>query len=386
MQSRTRLAFNAYLAAIARLNGVPSANEKFAVEPSVQQKLETRIQESSAFLKKINVMPVTEQQGAKLGLGVGGPIASTTDTKVKERETRDPTDLDSEQYFCAQTNFDSHVQYAKLDAWAKFPDFQTRIRDAIVQRMALDRITIGFNGTSRAATSDRTRHPLLQDVNKGWLQAYREQASARVLDHVSEAGKVTIGAGGDYRTLDALVFDVLNNLIDPWHREDTSLVVICGRNLLHDKYFPILNAEREPSERLAADMIVSQKRIGGLPAVTVPFFPANALMVQRLDNLSIYWQEGARRRAIVDNPKRDRIENYESSNDAYVVEDFGAGCLVENIVSADAATPAPTPAPAPALPGAETQTPDEAQLPGEKREPGDKRGRNERRGSAGLTP
>jgi len=109
--------------------------------------------------------------------------------------------------------------------------------------------------------------------------------------------------------------------------------VICGRELLHDKYFPILNQDNKPTEQAAADMIVSQKRIGGLPAVSVPYFPANAMMIQRLDNLSIYWQEGARRRTIVDNAKRDRVENFESSNDAYVVEDFGAGCMVENITA-----------------------------------------------------
>ncbi len=28
---------------------------------------------------------------------------------------------------------------------------------------------------------------------------------------------------------------------------------------------------------------------------------------------------------------KNRIENYESSNDAYVVEDYGLGCLIENI-------------------------------------------------------
>ncbi len=50
-----------------------------------------------------------------------------------------------------------------------------------------------------------------------------------------------------------------------------------------------------------------------------------------LDNLSIYYQEGARRRQIVDNPKRDRIENFESSNDAYVVENYGKAALIENI-------------------------------------------------------
>jgi hypothetical protein len=63
----------------------------------------------------------------------------------------------------------------------------------------------------------------------------------------------------------------------------------------------------------------------------VPFFPANSMLITPLENLSLYWQEGTRRRTIVDNAKRDRIENYESSNDAYVVEDYGAGCLIENI-------------------------------------------------------
>jgi len=332
MRNDTQLAFNAFLSAIASLNNVGSATEKFAVDPSVQQTLENRIQESSAFLGRINVIGVTEQQGQKLGLGVGAPIASTTDTNTKDRATFDPTDLNPNGYFCTQTNFDTHLTYARLDAWAKFPDFQTRIRNAIVQRQALDRICIGFNGTSRAETSDREQHPLLQDVNKGWLQKYREQASQRVMNEVVDnSGKVRVGPGADYENLDALVYDTLSNLIDPWYRDDTALVVICGRGLLHDKYFPILNAPQRPTDQLAADIIISQKRIGGLPAVSVPFFPANGLMIQRLDHLSIYWQTGGRRRTLVDNAKRDRVENYESSNDAYVVEDFGSGCVVENI-------------------------------------------------------
>lgn len=332
MRNETRLAFNGYMAEVARLNGIPNSAEKFAVEPSVQQTIENRITESSEFLGKVNVIGVTEQQGQKLGLGVGAPIASTTDTSKGDRQTVDASDLDPNGYFCTQTNFDTHLNYAKLDAWAKFRNFQTRIRDAIVKRQALDRICIGFNGISRSPTSNRNANPLLQDVNKGWLQKYREQASARVLDEVvKDSKKVRVGAAGDYKTLDALIYDALSNLVDPWYRDDTALVVLCGRGLLHDKYFPILNTQQVPTEQMAADMIVSQKRIGGLPAVSVPYFPANAAMVQRLDHLSIYWQEGGRRRAIVDNAKRDRIENYESSNDAYVVEDFGSGCLVENI-------------------------------------------------------
>jgi hypothetical protein len=82
---------------------------------------------------------------------------------------------------------------------------------------------------------------------------------------------------------------------------------------------------------LAADIVTSQKRLGNLPAVRVPYFPARGLLVTKLENLSIYWQEGSRRRTVLDNAKRDRIENYESVNDAYVIEDLECAALAENI-------------------------------------------------------
>lgn len=334
MRNDTRKLYSAMLGQIAQLNGVEDATQKFTVEPSVQQTLETHIQESSDFLTKINITTVREQSGSKLGLGVGSPIASTTDTALADRATKDATTLDESGYLCTQTNFDTHLTYAKLDAWAKFPDFQIRVRNAIVKRQALDRIMIGFNGTSRAATSNAGTNPLLQDVNIGWLQKYRSFAAPRVMDEGANAGQVRVGAasGRDYFNLDALVMDAVASLIDPWYRDDTELVAIMGRDLLHDKYFPLVNAANAPTEQLALDTIVSQKRVGGLQAARVPFIPATAIFITRFDNLSIYVQEGARRRAVVDNAKRDRIENFESSNDAYVIEDYGNGCLIENIV------------------------------------------------------
>lgn len=332
MRKETRIAFNAYKAALASLNCTQDVSEKFSIEPNVQQTLETRIQESSDFLTRVNNIGVTEQAGEKLGLGIGSPVASTTDTTKSDRVPTDPTTLDASGYFCTQTNFDTLIKYSKLDAWAKFPDFQARIRDLILKRQALDILTIGFNGTSRAATSNRATNPMLQDVNIGWLQKYRAHAAQRVMaEVVAGSGKVNIGATGDYKNLDALVMDAVNNLIDPWHQEDTELVVILGRDLLADKYFPLVNANQAPSEQMAADMIISQKRIGGQQAVRAPFFPAGKMLITRLDNLSRYYQEGARRRTVVDNAKRDQIENYESSNDAYVIEDYGLGCLIENI-------------------------------------------------------
>ena len=331
MRNPTRLIFNQYMHQIATLNGVTDITKSFSVQPSVQQTIETRMQEGSEFLTKINIVGVEEQQGTKLGLGVGSPIASNTDTSTKDRQTSDPTDITDSNYHCLKNNSDTHLTYGKLDMWAKFGNFQALVRDSILKRQALDRITIGFNGTSYEIDSDRNANPLLQDVNIGWLQKMRTHASARVLDAGDAGGNILVNAGGDYENIDALVMDAINSLIAPWYQDDTALVAIMGRDLLHDKYFPLVNQAQPNTEAMAADLIISQKRVGGISAVRAPFFPAGTVMITRLDNLSIYFQEGKRRRHMEENPKRDRIENYESSNDAYIVEDYEMACLVENI-------------------------------------------------------
>lgn len=331
MRNESRIAFEKYTARVAQLNGVNDATKTFSVEPSVQQTLETKIQESSEFLGMINIQGRRELKGEKLGLSVTGPIAARTNVANGPRKTRDVTDIDADGYECRFTEFDTHLTYAKIDAWAKFPDFQAKIRDAIIRQQALDRIMIGFNGISIAPQTDRATNPLLQDVNKGWLQKYREKAPARVMTSGDVANKIRVGVNGDYANLDALVYDAVNELIDPWHRDNTSLVAICGRKLMSDKYFPLINKDNVPTETIALDMLISQKRLGGQQAVRVPFFPDGKIFITSLENLSLYWQEGARRRHIKEAPEYNRIENYESSNDDYVIEDYGFGCLIENI-------------------------------------------------------
>lgn len=343
MKNTTRLLFTTYLAQMATINGIGTiaAGQKFNVTPSVQQKLEDRIQESSAFLQKVNIIGVDQQMGQKLGLGVTGPIARTNDTTVDKRQPRNLADLSElDEYICTQTNFDTAMPYALLDQWAKFPDFQTRVRDYLIRQQALDRIMIGFNGVARAPISNFAANPLLQDVNKGWLQKIREFAPEKVMDYSDRVrdqpnnphdSKITIGVGGDYVNLDALVFDMVNNLIAPPFREDPNLVAVMSRGMLADKYFPLINREQRAEDVLATDLIISQKRVGGLPAVTVPYFLPGSLMVTTLDNLSIYFQNGSRRRLIRDEPEWDRTSDYQSSNECYVVENYQKSALAENI-------------------------------------------------------
>lgn len=339
MKKATRFKFNGYLTQLAKLNNVAveDVTSKYNVEPSVSQTLETKIQESSSFLQQINIVPVDEQSGQRLGLGITGPIASTTDTTQGERSATDPTFIDGDEYKCTQTNSDTLLRYEKLDLWAKYKDFQTRIRNAIVERQALDRIMVGWNGIKREKTSNKLLYPMLQDVNIGWLEKIRRESPVHVFSKIiGEDGTVVsstikIGKTGHFKNLDALVMAAVSEKIATWYQEDTKLVAITGSALLADKYFPIVNRDQPNTETLAADMLISQKRIGQKPAVQVPFFPPNAILITRLDNLSIYWQDGSRRRAVIDNPKRDAVENFESVNEAYVIEDYDCACLIENI-------------------------------------------------------
>ena len=184
MQNVTRALFNAYVSQIALLNGVESATTQFTVDPVIEQKLEEVIKQGSEFLQQINVVPVIQQSGDKVGIGVTRTIAGRTDTTgAGRRNPTDPTDSgDKGRYTCRQTNFDYALRYAKLDSWRHKPEFQTLVRNAIAKQQGRDRIMIGWHGESAAATTDRVANPNLEDVNEGWLHKIRTNAPAHVLD------------------------------------------------------------------------------------------------------------------------------------------------------------------------------------------------------------
>jgi P2 family phage major capsid protein len=338
MRNETSKKFSQFLERVATLSGVNEATSSFTVDPSVQQTMEKKIQESSAFLSEINVQSVDEAKGTRLGLGVSGPIAKRTDTEKNDRVTSDVTTLEGDVYECISTEFDTHLKWEKLDAWAHRKEFQKLVAQALTQQQALDRVMIGFNGVTAATETDIQANTHLQDVNKGWLQKYRDHSPQRVLSEGKVAGVIRVGPGGDYANIDALIFDAVNAMIDPWHRENDQLKAIAARDLIADKYFAAMSQHAgTPTEVVAMqqDMQRSSVRFGGIGAARVANMQANAIFITMPEMLSIYWQRGSRRRFIINNPKRNRVEDYQTSNEAYVVEDFGAGCVIENIELGD---------------------------------------------------
>ena len=63
----------------------------------------------------------------------------------------------------------------------------------------------------------------------------------------------------------------------------------------------------------------------------MPYFPENAILITSFDNLSIYYQEDAKRRFIKEEPEANRVADYQSSNEDYVIEAYEKVAFVENI-------------------------------------------------------
>ncbi|MBP4002454.1 phage major capsid protein, P2 family [Pseudomonas koreensis] len=329
LSTAARQQYSAMQTNMARTYAVATVTQEFNVEPTHAQSLNDRITLSSAFLQRINVIPVSEIKGEKVMIGVNGTVTGRTNTDHKDREPRHALGLDDEGYELYETHSDVTLKFSTIDAWAKFKDFAKRYSAAVQRQIGLDRIMIGWHGVEAKADTDREANPLLQDVNKGWLQIVREQAPQQILTEGKVPGKIQIGGSGDYANLDAAVFDV-SLMIDEEFRDGGDLVAIIGRDLLaHDKGKLYAAQGQTPTEKERIEMAQVVATYGGLPSYTCPHFPSKGIVVTSFDNLSIYFQGSSWRRYLLENPKRSRTEDYNSRNEGYVVEQLGKFAAIE---------------------------------------------------------
>ncbi|WP_226648152.1 phage major capsid protein, P2 family [Microbulbifer variabilis] len=330
MRNDTRQKYSAMIERMAKTYGIQNVEKSFAATPSIEQRLMDKIVESSAFLQRINVIGVDELKGEKILGSVNGMVGKRTNTTSNDRQTVDPLGLDAFGYECVKTEYDVHILYQTLDAWAKFSDFNDRFMKYVRKAIAHARIKHGFYGAQAAAETNSNANPNGEDVNVGWFQHLRNyNASAQMLKEGETAGKIRIGAGGDYVNLDALVHDVLQLVADPF-RDGDDLVAVIGRDLLaQDKSQLYISQGQKPSEKERVENSAVTRTYGGLPSHSLPFFPARGLLITSWDNLSLYYQNGAVRQKIEDNSKRDRVEHYNTMNEAYVVETLDKAAAIE---------------------------------------------------------
>jgi len=309
----------------------PEATEKhFAATPSVEQTLQDKIVETSIFLSLINVLLVDDKTGEKIFGSLSGSVTGRTNTALNDRSPKNVAQLDANGYSLSKTESDVGLPYETMDAWAKFKDFVTRFGNYVKVQIGTDMIKVGFNGTSIAVESDIVTNPDLSDVNKGWLQLTREEAPGQILDQGATANEIRVGVGGDYPNLDSLVHDVLQNIAAEY-KDGGDLVAIIGSDFIAQDKAKLYSTQADTpteKERLESSQVIAT--YGGLKSYTFPHFPARGLFITSFKNLSIYIQEGSRRRKLEDNSKRDQFEDYNSRNEGYVVEVYEKFAAIEH--------------------------------------------------------
>jgi P2 family phage major capsid protein len=307
---------------MAQTYGVPSVAQKFEVSDPVAISLNDAIQDSDAFLRQISILPVVDMKGQPMRISVPDSVASRTDTSdgTTERSPQTAGSPTAQNYEVVQTNFDIAMGYNLLDTWARFPDFRQRYMQAIYRRIALDRIMIGWHGESAAATSDRATYPLLQDVNLGWFRKLTDGAPAQYLtEGVADSGRINLCANGDFENLDAMVYSVYS-MIDRAHRTGNEVVIVGEELITQDTGKVLASHAQTPTEKNALRTL--DKSYAGLQSVIVPHFPDRGIMVTDLSNLHLYYQASAVRRHTKEEPEKDRIADYISSNEAYCFGDY----------------------------------------------------------------
>ncbi|WP_313801023.1 phage major capsid protein, P2 family [Sphingobium sp.] len=367
LSDRGRRALDGMYTAIAQINAAArGVHHQFAVDPVAEQRLEAVQREQVGFMQRINVIPVRDMIGQVIGLGANNLVASRTSRANLPRKPKYVGNLQDRKYQLYDTEFDTQLPWEIIDAWSRFPDFAQIYSREVAISIALSRIMVGWNGTQAAADSDPEANPLGEDLNIGWLQKLRLEKATHVMGRATvTAGGVTTATGaaapiyigpdsdvadGDYKNIDALAYDLIAGM-PSWARQSTDHVVLISQDLIDEKYFPMVNRPlsetidggKSTSDQAVSDIVMSTKQVGGRPAAIVPFFPEGTMVVTPIapagaangsnrSNLSMYVQEGSRRRYIKDEPEnKASLVDYNSVNEGYVIEDTDFMVMAENI-------------------------------------------------------
>lgn len=303
--------------------GVETVNKQFSITGPQETKLKAALLESVEFLSMITTMEVDQIKGQVVKVG-NFSIATGRTSGARFVSSQD---VDGHTYELTETDSCAALTWALLSVWANAGnqnEFMKLMSQNATQRFALDMLRVGFNGTSKAATTNPTTNPLGQDVNIGWHKHVLTDAPTQVM---TDTIYFDPNGAGDYKTLDAIATELKNTLIHEALRNDPRLVVLVGSDLIAASQTHMMNAADKPSEKVAAQEM--NKSIGGMRAYTPPFFPGKRIVVTMLKNLHIYTQRGTKQRKSENVEDRKQYEDKYWRNEGYAIEEYQAYAAVD---------------------------------------------------------
>ena len=183
--------------------------------------------------------------------------------------------------------------------------------------------------SGQTKTPTEKTNPLLEDLAPGWLADVRSKHPEQILTEGAEGtGKIKLGAGGDYETLDAAVSDIAN-LIDPRLRGafDDWVCIIGDELIAWDAQRTYTLTGQTPTEKILVPDSV--RSYGGHPRLISPYFPPTGIVVTSPKLLSVYHQADSWRRSMTDEPRFNQLASFNSRNEGYFVEDARGFAAVE---------------------------------------------------------
>lgn len=320
MKTDTRKKFTEFQLSLQKAYKTMDLSNSFEISVPFERRILDRVQESNDLLKKITVMGVTDTEGEALSIGTSGLYAKRTDTKKGARKPKLLSGPSGTRWKVAPTEFDVAIDYATLDAWARFKDFRQRYMKHVFEIMAGNRLLVGWYGEKAEETTDSIANPNGEDINYGWFARLKKEKPEHFLG--SEEGEVIkLGAGGDYTNLDTLVFD-LYGLIPVANRSGNEVVLLGSELLTYDANKNLALNSDDP--RRKKEVTTMTNRYASLQVVTAAHLPPRAVLVTDPKNLHLYVQEGASRRHQREEPDYNRITDYMSTNDAYTIGNLDA--------------------------------------------------------------
>ena len=320
----TEKVFNAYKEITAEIYGVSedALSETFMVAPRIAQKIEMGVQQTNAFLKRINFVPVREVAGDVLRFGVPSTLMKRTNTDqgaYGKRRPSNPNQLLSRSYSVSDYESDPVISWNLIDSWAHLKEFYPLWRQHCSISKASDYLKVMWNGQFSAANTDPNNYPELQDVKEGFIQRMIKEAPEQVLGITPDANadfgyaveKIKVGEGGDFKSLDELMYMLRSSVIHKTLRKSKKIKALIGDDLVQNENRRLFGSSVAPTERLARELYLNTQAFGLTEFIDSDEYPDRGIFIGDMSFLNVYYQKTAVRRKLKESHEQKGVIDYE---------------------------------------------------------------------------
>lgn len=168
LNNRARDLLDKYSAGMAQHFGARDTSRYFSLNDPQENALRLALLESVEFLNMITCLDVDQLSGQVIS--VGSSVLHTGRSENGRFIRR--VGVDGNDYSLVETDSCAALRWDLLSVWANAGkdenEFFNLVQAFTTQAFALDMLRIGFNGKSRAKTTDPEANPNGEDVNVGW--------------------------------------------------------------------------------------------------------------------------------------------------------------------------------------------------------------------------